>query len=227
MSDEDNPQPEKKKRRVVQPHRLQHLDKNAPPPMHPETQNIVSTARWKSQHKTLNLSVLADDLRGRFNPSAFPACIIPLRNPRVTVSIFRTCSVVVPGARHPYESVAAFHMLRLHVLKRVGFLVHILGYKTENVVGSASLGFFVDLDAMCAAYPLEAQLDRKMFAGLRFCVDKTKRFVVFESGRVVITGCISEEIVRQIFWEYVPMFVKFKKPSENKSRRGKPINEES
>ena len=192
---------------------LKHEDPDAQPPGAPRTQNMVSTAQWKTRTGSVDLAEYAHGLGGYFNPSVFPACITRVgRYPRVTVSHFVTGSIVCAGAKSELAIVAAIHLLRLQHCRRTGEAVQIVKFTRQNVVGNAYLGFRVDLEKLYNENPTKCQLVPTDFGGLGYTVSDNHRIVVFESGSVVITGYENEQAVWNAFCEHVAFFRKYKMP---------------
>lgn len=187
---------------------LKHIDSTVKPPMSPNPQNMVSTARWVVPAHLNNMSNMAVMLGGKFNPRIFPTCTVKMRRPRVTISIFRTGSIVIAGARNSIEAIMALTLLQHRVFIKSGRLPVVHDQCLENVVASAYLGFRVDLDCLMVNEPLSCKYNPELFAGLcyRVEVDRKIILVIFESGSVVITGCRTRDEATQVFWTHVTLF---------------------
>lgn len=190
---------------------LRHIHKDVDPPTSPKSQNMVSTAHWVIPSHLNNMSNLAITLGGKFQPRIFPTCTVKMKRPRVTISIFRTGSIVIAGARKACEAVLALNLLQHRVFLATRHMPTIFNQQLQNVVGSAYLGFRVDLDKLMADRPLACKYSPSLFAGLcyRVEVDRQIILVIFESGSVVITGCRTSDEVTLVFWEHVEMFQQY------------------
>lgn len=170
---------------------------------------MVSTASWLSTHK-VDLATLVGVCKGRFAPCVFPACIVRFRYPRATVSMFRTEKLVIAGARHELESVAVLNLLQLLLATKLGRAFPFFDFVPHNVVGSASLGFRVDLDRMFEENQSCCGYDPEQFAGLCWNVSDSACIVVFDTGSVIITGCPNKLAVDDMFDKMVPVLERYR-----------------
>lgn len=197
-----------------------------PAPARPVVQNIVSTACFANRLEKIDprgtridLGRLADHpgvWNIEYNPKKFTAAILRTRVPvHATCLLFGTGKAVITGVRTPREARAA--------AKRFAAAIRRGGYKgaraenlvTHNVVGSIVLdGYVVGLDSLAARLTglegvgdvsLHTSYEPELFPGLihRFPGSKTT-FLVFVTGKVIVTGVQSEAALHEAFRRFFP-----------------------
>ena len=89
----------------------------------------------------------------------------------------------------------------MNILQRSGLKVGFGQFKVQNIVGSVSLPKPIDLIKMSNDYGPYTSYEPELFPGLIFRLRKPKIvFLLFRSGRMVITGGRSEKQIRK-FWD--------------------------
>jgi transcription initiation factor TFIID TATA-box-binding protein len=170
-------------------------------------QNIVCTCNIGS---TLYLPGLVEALHvAEYNPKRFAAVTFRLRYPKTTALYFGSGKIVCAGAKTKNGARLALLYYVDLVRKRMGLDVGIYEYKVQNVVASASMPWGIDLERLYNFYNKESSYEPELFPGLIFrtaacpCV-----FLIFDSGRMVITGGKSEGDIRISYTTIVPLLEK-------------------
>ena len=96
--------------------------------------------------------------------------------------------------------------------------LHFSGFTVQNVVGSFSAGFRVDLTALYAGRSKQCLWQQELFpAGIRYrsCgggggKENNSCALIFHSGRCVITGCRREEDVRELGAEVYRLLLRYR-----------------
>lgn len=155
----------------------------------PETfiQNVVST--FSLGVTNLNLRDLS--LRMPFcdyNPPRFAAMTMRLREPRTTALTFASGNMVCTGSKNIEESLYACRKY-VRLLQRYNIKVCFHNFKVQNIVASATLGFPVRLVDIAKDHGAFVSYEPDLFPGLVLRILEPKMvFLIFRSGKVVITG---------------------------------------
>ena len=150
--------------------------------------NVVCTA-WAG--KALNLRMVQLASQGRLDETVFPSSVSRARDPATTNSIFDTGRILITGASSiDYALYAA--MLFIDKLNReLDLDLQILNFKVQNIVSSFSLGYELNVDMFYKEQKVTsigtAQYDPSLFRGCSWTLPSVV-FVIFKSGRVVLTG---------------------------------------
>lgn len=173
-------------------------------------QNIASTANLGVR---LDLKKIALKCRNtEFNPRRFGAVIMRLREPRATALIFASGKICVTGVKSTHNATLAckkFH----YIIERVGFKPkEFMDFKVQNIVGTADLGFPIRLEGLVYAHSAFASYEPELFPGLIYrLVSPRVVFLIFVSGKIVITGAKKESDLSIALSKLYPVLLEFKK----------------
>jgi transcription initiation factor TFIID TATA-box-binding protein len=173
-------------------------------------QNIASTANLGVR---LDLKKIALKCRNtEFNPRRFGAVIMRLREPRATALIFASGKICVTGVKSTHNATLAckkFH----YIIERVGFKPkEYMDFKVQNIVGTADCGFPIRLEGLVYAHSAFASYEPELFPGLIYrLVSPRVVFLIFVSGKIVITGAKKESDLSNALTKLYPVLVEFKK----------------
>jgi len=173
-------------------------------------QNIASTANLGVR---LDLKKIALKCRNtEFNPRRFGAVIMRLREPRATALIFSSGKMVVTGVKSTHNATLAAKTFS-YIVERVGFKPSdIIDFKVQNIVGTADCGFPIRLEGLVYAHSAFASYEPELFPGLIYrLVSPRVVFLIFVSGKVVITGAKKESDLSNALTKIYPVLVEFKK----------------
>jgi len=161
-----------------------------------KVQNIVATCNVGS---ALFLPRLARLPSAEFNVKRFAAVTVRLMYPRTTALFFGSGKVVCTGART--RNAARLALLKyVRMVRTLHPTVGVYGFKIQNVVASANLPFRLALDTLRERLGTLASYEPELFPGLVYRPStSTAVFLLFKSGRIVITGCKSETLISEIF----------------------------
>mmetsp|Transcript_11378 Transcript_11378/g.32774 ORF Transcript_11378/g.32774 Transcript_11378/m.32774 type:complete len:278 (-) Transcript_11378:216-1049(-) len=173
-------------------------------------QNIASTANLGVR---LDLKKIALKCRNtEFNPRRFSAVVMRLREPRATALIFASGKICVTGVKSTHNVALAIQKFH-YIIERIGFQPkeHI-GFKVQNIVGTADCGFPIRLEGLVYAHSAFASYEPELFPGLIYrLVSPRVVFLIFVSGKIVITGAKKEEELKNALEKLYPVLVEFKK----------------
>jgi transcription initiation factor TFIID TATA-box-binding protein len=173
-------------------------------------QNMSSTANLGVR---LDLKTIALKCRNtEFNPRRFGAVIMRLREPRATALLFASGKMVVTGVKSTHNATLAAKKFA-YIVEKVGFAPqeHI-EFKVQNMVGTADVGFPIRLEGLVYAHSAFASYEPELFPGLIYrLVSPRVVFLIFVSGKVVITGAKKESDLSSALTKLYPVLVEFKK----------------
>jgi len=150
-------------------------------------QNVVST--FSLGVTNLNLRQLSLQMPFcDYNPPRFAAMTMRLRDPRTTALTFASGNMVCTGSKNILESLYACRKY-VRLLQRYGIRVCFHKFKVQNIVASAALGFPLRLIDIARDHGAFVSYEPDLFPGLVLRISEPKVvFLVFRSGKVVITG---------------------------------------
>lgn len=182
----------------------------------PKIQNIVST---------VNLSCILDlkqiAWKGRnteYLPNRFAAVIMRLLEPKTTALVFGSGRMVVTGAKSREDSTLASRKYA-RIIEKIGFPVKFKDFKIQNIVASCDLKFAIHLEKLEQSHKKCVQYEPEVFPGLVYkMADPKIVFLIFVSGKIVITGAKDEAFIREGFREIYKIVYACRKikPEENK-----------
>ena len=168
-------------------------------------QNVVCNAYLGSE---VDLQDVCELLHGRLDERVFPAVVSIVRESKdVSVSIFKSGQLVISGARSYAQAAHAAYLVveKLNsAMWRTDLRVY--NFAIQNLVGSADLGFLLNLPAMAVYDKPNLNHEPETFEGLHWrTTEPNIGFVLFGSGKAVATGMkqfsqllIAEERLRQL-----------------------------
>ena len=175
--------------------------------------------RIQNMSATANLGVRLDlkqiALRCRnteFNPRRFGAVIMRLREPRATALIFASGKMCVTGTKSTHNSTLAAKKFA-YIVERVGFKCQsFIDFKVQNIVGTADVGFPIRLEGLVYAHSTFASYEPELFPGLIYrLVSPRVVFLIFVSGKIVITGAKTEMDLSEALTKLYPVLVEYRK----------------
>eukprot|EP00559_Dactyliosolen_fragilissimus_P001269 CAMPEP_0184864958 /NCGR_PEP_ID=MMETSP0580-20130426/16503_1 /TAXON_ID=1118495 /ORGANISM="Dactyliosolen fragilissimus" /LENGTH=254 /DNA_ID=CAMNT_0027363937 /DNA_START=28 /DNA_END=790 /DNA_ORIENTATION=+ len=173
-------------------------------------QNISSTANLGVR---LDLKQIALRCRNtEFNPRRFAAVIMRLREPRATALIFASGKMCVTGTKSTHNSSLAAKKFA-YVIERVGFKPNsFIDFKVQNIVGTCDVGFPIRLEGLVYAHSTFASYEPELFPGLIYrLVSPRVVFLIFVSGKIVITGAKTELDLSEALTKIYPVLADFRK----------------
>lgn len=189
----------KPKRQPINPNDYKHAKRPAHVELPKfELQNVVAT---------FNLGVDTLDLRAvalrkpfvEYNPQKFAAATIRIREPRTTALAFASGNMVCTGAKTEIQArIAGRKYVRL--LQKHGIPVSFRNFKIQNIVASAEIPHCLKLVELSRAFGPYVSYEPDLFPGLVFRTTAPKLvFLLFRSGKIVITGAKSRSEIQSTF----------------------------
>ncbi len=156
-------------------------------------ENVVVSVKL---HQELSLIDIAEAYKdAEFNTNKFPGLCVHLTapTPKSTVLIFGNGKCVITGLKFSKDAPRVIDKI-VEKLQAIGIeIIQKPDYEVVNVVTSINLKQRINLDK--ASLLLNQSIyEPEVFPGLIFRVDEPKSvFLIFSSGKVVLTGIKSEE----------------------------------
>jgi transcription initiation factor TFIID TATA-box-binding protein len=101
----------------------------------------------------------------------------------------------------------------VHGLLKVGFKPqeHV-DFKIQNMVGTADVGFPIRLEGLVYVHSSFASYEPELFPGLIYRLASPRVvFLIFVSGKIVITGAKTEREMTDAFTKLYPVLLEFRK----------------
>ena len=131
--------------------------------------------------------------------------------PRTTALIFASGNMVCTGAKDELRARLASHKY-VRLLRLAGFDVRFCSFRIQNLVASTNINFLLKLDELSHDYGACAGYEPDLFPGLILRIPDPKVvYLFFRSGRIVITGARSRQIIESSFKDvYNDILLKYK-----------------
>lgn len=135
-----------------------------------------------------------------------------LREPRATALIFASGKMCITGVKSAHNATLATKRFG-YIIERVGFKPQeYLDFKVQNIVGTTDVGFPIRLEGLVYAHSTFASYEPELFPGLIYrLVSPRVVFLIFVSGKIVITGAKTEMDLSQAFTKLYPVLVEYRK----------------
>lgn len=164
------------------------------PPIH--VANVVST--FDLGVKNVPLQEIAQmQLFPEYQPKKFAALTLRTQHPRTTALVFSSGNVVVTGARTILVSLLSSRKYA-RLIQKIGYGVAFHNFRVENIVASVETNFAIKLKEISEDHGLSTSWEPESFPGLVYRMPKVV-FLIFRSGKVVITGGKTIEDVHEKF----------------------------
>lgn len=185
-----------------------------------ELQNVVATFNLGVDHLDLR-AIALEKAFIEYNPQKFAAATLRIREPRTTALAFASGNMVCTGAKTEAQSrLASRKYVRL--LQKHGIPVSFRNFKIQNIVASAEVPHTLKLLELSRSYGPYVSYEPDLFPGLVFRTTAPKLvFLLFRSGKVVITGAKSrseiESTFKTLFFGIIVKFIDWDDTSQSSS----------
>jgi len=143
-----------------------------------------------------------------FNPKWFPAVIIRFNFPKCTCLVFWNGKVISTGAKDEL-SLKLGSKKCASLIKKLGFAVEFNNFKVCNIVANIDLGKVIWLEGIQWKDPCNVQYEPEIFPALiHWNLTTNHTYLVFHTGKIVITGVRSWESMVSNFKNYFEKIIK-------------------
>lgn len=155
-------------------------------------ENVVVVASFPQK---LDLLTIASGFRNiEYRPDVFPGLVFRLKRPKTATLIFSSGKMVCTGAKNEKEAISAVRKVARE-LKKGGITISDKPeIQVTNIVASANLGGYIDLDEL-ASQRVGGRIlyEPEQFPALIYRWENPKVvFLVFSTGKIVCTGAKKE-----------------------------------
>jgi transcription initiation factor TFIID TATA-box-binding protein len=191
----------------------------------PTIQNLVSTAKLNCDLRLREISL--QEQNTQYNPKRFSGLILRMHNPLATSLIFSNGKIIVLGAKTEEDSKKACDKIG-KIIKSLNYPVKLTNFKIQNIVGSCDVRFQINLYKLNSKIKEHVKSSRvafepEIFPGLiyRLIPNKSQNnennekspniaFLIFNSGKIVITGGKNRNQIYEAFNKVYPLLYQAK-----------------
>ncbi|KAH0785494.1 TATA-box binding protein [Histomonas meleagridis] len=157
----------------------------------PRIVNMVACVDYGSDLDLLKIATHARN--AEFNPKRFPAVTLRIHEPKATGLVFKNGKTNIVGCKTEEDCLLAARKFG-RLLKTLGFIVRLKSFTIANIVATMDCKFPIHLESLASRHKIFATYNPEVFAGLIYRIPKPKAtFIVFVSGKIIITGTKSIE----------------------------------
>jgi transcription initiation factor TFIID TATA-box-binding protein len=164
-------------------------------PLIPRIVNVVASVNYGVP---LDLVTIATHARNaEYNPKRFPAVTLRIDNPKAAGLAFKTGIMNIVGCRTEEATHLAARKFG-RMLRNLGFGVNLKTFSIVNIVATMDCRFPVHLESLATSpHKVFAEYNPEIFPGLIYRIMKKPEctFLVFVSGRLVVTGAKNRETI--------------------------------
>ena len=125
--------------------------------------------------------------------------------------VFKTGKMIVTGAKTVASSELASKKYA-SIIRNAGFNARFENFAIQNMTASCDVGFPISLEGLLYAHAQFCTYEPELFPGLIYRMTDPKIvFLVFVSGKLVITGAKSEETLMEALQNMYPILLDFRK----------------
>lgn len=173
--------------------------------------NLVASANLEGTLDLYNLAMSIPNIE--YEPEQFPGAILKLKEPKVSMLLFKNGKVICSGANNEKEIAQGIkkasklvHEIQseIKVLKRVSYTV-------VNLVATASLNQTVDL-FQAALHLDNVEYEPEQFPGAIVRISEPKiTLLLFKNGKIICAGAKTEKLLQKGLNKAAKMIRKIKK----------------
>lgn len=135
-----------------------------------------------------------------WNRKKFAAATMRFTSPRTTCLVFGSGRLVCTGACTLIEAKVTI-MQAMEMVKNAGYNPHVTDFRVQNIASAFEFSSSLNLAQLYSKWPEETNYEPELFPALIFrpSIQSNGVYLIFESGRVVITGCKTIQGVHNSF----------------------------
>lgn len=179
--------------------------------------NVVCTAYAGSLLTLRNIQLAA---QSRLDESVFPSSVSRMKNPETTISFFDTGKILCTGSPSASSALYAVLLFLAKLNKRLNQNYEVWNFVVQNIVSSFSLGYRLNVDMFYTDNKQTpngtATYDPNLFRGCSYIDEEGLVFVLFASGKVVLTGAKTWQAAQDAYEKMTPLLEKYKLGQEYK-----------
>lgn len=135
-----------------------------------------------------------------WNRKKFAAATIRFNDPKSTCLLFGSGRIVCTGSQ-TLNAARLTILQACQLVRAAGYSPKISDFLVQNIASAFEYNSNINLDYLFNKYPAETNYEPELFPALIFrpSIKSNGVYLIFESGRVVITGCKSMRIVQESY----------------------------
>jgi transcription initiation factor TFIID TATA-box-binding protein len=191
----------------------------------PTIQNLVCTAELNCQLRLREIAL--QEQNTQYEPKRFSGLIMRIKEPKATSLIFSNGKIIVLGTKTEEDSRSACRKIG-RIIQRINYHVKLTNIKIQNMVGSCDVRFQINLFILSNNIKRFVKSSRvtfepEIFPGLIYWLipDKSPNnennekppnivFLVFASGKIVISGAKNRNQIYEAFNKVYPLLYQAK-----------------
>ncbi len=159
--------------------------------------NLVASANLNATLDLYNLAVTIPDIE--YEPEQFPGAILKLKEPKVSMLLFKNGKVIISGASSEEQIVQGIRKASklIHEIQKNVKMVQKPDFEVVNLVATANLK--MNLDLFKTALELDnVEYEPEQFPGAILRIAEPKiTLLLFKNGKVICAGAKREELLRK------------------------------
>jgi transcription initiation factor TFIID TATA-box-binding protein len=190
----------------------------------PEINNIISSVNLGSN---LNIKNIALKIKNAEYTNNFSKLLLKSKDAKATATIFSSGKMVCSGGKTEKQSKSMCAKFG-KIVNKVGFNVELKNFKIQNIIASYDVKFKICLPKLFNKINTLINISKNLcynyvkynsdnFPGLIFYMNDLKvSLLVFEYGKIVISGAKKKEEIEEIFRNVYPLLIESKKINNEK-----------
>ncbi|MEW6295717.1 MAG: TATA-box-binding protein [Candidatus Diapherotrites archaeon] len=159
--------------------------------------NLVASANLNATLDLYNLAISVPNIE--YEPEQFPGAILKLKEPKVSMLLFKNGKVICSGASNEKEiSLAIIKASKIiHEIQPKVKVLREVEYNVVNLVATANLNQTLDLFQTALSLD-NVEYEPEQFPGAILRIDEPKlTLLLFKNGKVICAGAKREELLRK------------------------------
>ena len=159
--------------------------------------NLVASANLNATLDLYNLAITIPNIE--YEPEQFPGAILKLKEPKVSMLLFKNGKVICSGAASENEIELGIKKASklIHEIQRSVKILRKVEYNVVNLVATANLNMTLDLFSLAMGLD-NVEYEPEQFPGAILRIDEPKiTLLLFKNGKVICAGAKRETLLRQ------------------------------
>ena len=188
----------------------------------PEINNIIISANLGNNLYLNNIALKLKNVDYILNKSS--NLTLKTKNCKIIATIFSNGKMICSGAKNEKESKASC-IKYAKIIKKIENNIELKDLKIQNMVASFDIKFKINLEKLfkeinalinnskkCENNYNYCKYNKNEFPGLVFYMNDSKiNFVIYETGKVVLSGAKNRKEINDLFKNIYPLLIKSKK----------------
>jgi transcription initiation factor TFIID TATA-box-binding protein len=159
--------------------------------------NLVASANLNATLDLYNLAITIPNIE--YEPEQFPGAILKLKEPKVSMLLFKNGKVICSGAASEKEIELGIKKASklIHEIQKSVKVLKKVEYNVVNLVATANLNMTLDLFSLAMGLD-NVEYEPEQFPGAILRINEPKiTLLLFKNGKVICAGAKREALLRQ------------------------------